>query len=47
MLESAGFGEIRIEANPGSRKAIEAYAPGSGAGAYVVAAYISAFKPAS
>lgn len=45
MLESAGFGEISIEANPGSRKAIEAYAPGSDAGEYVVSAYITAVKP--
>lgn len=45
MLESVGFGEIRIEENPGSRKAIEAYAPGSGAGDYVVSAYIYAVKP--
>jgi hypothetical protein len=45
MLERAGFGGIRIEANPGSGKAIEAYAPGSGAGAYVVSANIQAQKP--
>ncbi len=45
MLESAGFKEIRIEENPGSRKAMEAYAPGSEAGEYVVSAYIQAQKP--
>ncbi len=45
MLESAGFGDIRIEENPGSRKAVEAVVPGSNAGAYVVSAYIQAVKP--
>lgn len=45
MLESAGFGEIGIEANPGSRKMIEACASGSDAGDYVVSAYIQAVKP--
>jgi arsenite methyltransferase len=45
MLESAGFEGIGIEANPGSRKAIEAYAPGRDAGDYVVSAYIQAVKP--
>ncbi len=44
MLENAGFGEIRIEVNPGSRKMIEAYAPGSDAKDYVVSAYIQAVK---
>ncbi len=45
MLEEAGFTEIRIEENPGSRKAIEACAPGSDAAQFVVSAYIQAVKP--
>lgn len=45
MLEQAGFERIRIEANKGSREAIEACAPGSGAEDHVASAYIQAVKP--
>ena len=46
MLESAGFGDIRISPKDGSREFIRDWAPGSGVEEYVVSAYIQAVKPA-
>lgn len=45
MLENAGFEDVRIEAHHKSGEAIDACAPGSEAGRYVMSAYIQAYKP--
>jgi len=46
MLEDAGFTDISIDPRPGSADAINAIAPGSQAGQFVVSADIKATKPA-
>ena len=45
MMEQAGFTDIHIDSYPISLDVINAYAPGSEAGNYVVSASIMAGKP--
>lgn len=45
MLEHAGFEDVRIETHHKSGEAVDACAPGSEAGRYVMSAYIQASKP--
>jgi SAM-dependent methyltransferase len=44
-LEKAGFQDVRIEINEGSRELISQWAPGSGAENYVASALIHAVRP--
>ena len=47
MLEKAGFTQIRITIQEGSKDYIRDWAPGINAAEYVVSGHIEAIKPAA